>query len=80
MSILSGRYTGSPETAFDVDIRQIKARGLVAYADSVIENELPPTFWMAKTARPEGMALATLLPSLPAASCNDQKQEIVALH
>lgn len=45
MSILSGRYTGSPETAFDVDIRQIEARGLVAYADSVIENELPPTFW-----------------------------------
>ena len=45
MSILSGRYTGSPETAFDVDIRQIEARGLVVYADSVIENELPPTFW-----------------------------------
>jgi len=45
MSILRGRYTGSPETAFDFDIRQIEARGLVAYADSVIENELPATFW-----------------------------------
>jgi hypothetical protein len=45
MSILSGRYTGSPETAFDVDIRQIEARGLVTYADSIIENELPPSFW-----------------------------------
>ena len=45
MSILSGRYTGSPETAFDVDIRQIEARGLMTYADSVIENELPPSFW-----------------------------------
>jgi hypothetical protein len=45
MSILSGRYTGSPETAFDVDIRQIEARGLMAYADSVIENELPASFW-----------------------------------
>ena len=45
MSILSGRYTGSPETAFDVDIRQIEARGLMAYADSVIENELPGSFW-----------------------------------
>jgi len=45
MSILSGRYTGSPETAFDVDIRQIEARGLVAYADSTIENELPGSFW-----------------------------------
>jgi hypothetical protein len=45
MSILSGRYTGSPETAFDVDIRQIGARGLMAYADTVIENELPLSFW-----------------------------------
>lgn len=45
MSILRGRYTGSPETAFDFDIRQIEARGLVAYAESVIENELPESFW-----------------------------------
>ena len=45
MSILRGRYTGSPETAFDFDIRQVEARGLVAYADSVIENELPESFW-----------------------------------
>ncbi len=36
---------GSPETAFDVDIRQIEARGLKAYADSVIETELPASFW-----------------------------------
>jgi hypothetical protein len=45
MSILRGRYSGSPETAFDVDIRQIDARGLGDHADSVIENELPATFW-----------------------------------
>jgi hypothetical protein len=45
MSILRGRYTGSPETAFDFDIRQVEARGLAAYAESVIENELPTTFW-----------------------------------
>jgi hypothetical protein len=45
MSILRGRYTGSPETAFDFDIRQVEARGLVAYADSVIEAELPESFW-----------------------------------
>lgn len=45
MSILRGRYTGSPETAFDFDIRQIEARGLTNYADSVIENELPESFW-----------------------------------
>jgi hypothetical protein len=45
MSILRGRYTGSPETAFDVDIRQIEARGLSAYTESVVENELPETAW-----------------------------------
>ncbi|MEO7964814.1 MAG: DUF262 domain-containing protein, partial [Gemmatimonadaceae bacterium] len=45
MSILRGRYTGSPETAFDFDIRQIAARGVVAYAESVIATELPESFW-----------------------------------
>ena len=45
MSILRGRYSGSPETAFDADIRQIEARGLGTYIDAVIENELPESFW-----------------------------------
>lgn len=45
MSILRGRYTGSPETAFDFDIRQVEARGLVPYAAAVLENELPASFW-----------------------------------
>jgi hypothetical protein len=45
MSILRGRYTGSPETAFDFDIRQIEARGPASYAESVIQNELPDSFW-----------------------------------
>lgn len=45
MSALRGRYSGSPETAFDVDIRQVEARGLVAYANTVIETELPASFW-----------------------------------
>ena len=45
MSILRGRYTGSPETAFDFDIRQIETRGLVTFVDSVLENELPASFW-----------------------------------
>ena len=45
MSILRGRYSGSPETAFDADIRQVEAHGLMAYADTVIENELPASFW-----------------------------------
>jgi hypothetical protein len=45
MSVLRGRYAGSPETAFDFDIRQVESRGLAAYGESVIENELPDTFW-----------------------------------
>ena len=44
MSVLRGRYTGSPETAFDFDIRQIEARGLAAYVETVIETELPGDF------------------------------------
>lgn len=45
MSILRGRYTGSPETAFDFDIRQVEAHGLATYAASVIDAELPTTYW-----------------------------------
>lgn len=45
MSILRGRYTGSPETAFDFDIRQVEAREIAAYAEAVIEAELPESFW-----------------------------------
>lgn len=45
MSILRGRYTGSPETAFDFDIRQVEARGLSQYCDAVIQNELPESYW-----------------------------------
>ena len=46
MSVLTGRYTGSPETAFDLDIRQIESRGLTAYANTVIENEPPDSYWI----------------------------------
>jgi len=45
MSILRGRYAGSPETTFDSDIRQIEARGLVSHTHSVIETEIPESFW-----------------------------------
>ena len=45
MAQLRGRYAGSPETAFDFDIRQIENRSLVAYAESVFESELPESYW-----------------------------------
>ena len=40
MSILSGRYSSSPETQFDVDIRQIDSIGIKKYTESVIELSL----------------------------------------
>ena len=45
MSILRGRYTGAPETAFDSDIRQVETHGLAKHADAVIQAELPESFW-----------------------------------
>lgn len=45
MSILRGRYAGSPETAFDFDIRQVETRGLAPYVEAVFQNELPDSFW-----------------------------------
>ena len=53
MSVLLGRYAGSPETAFDFDIRQVEARGLAAYAKAVIQTELPDSFW--STLLPQNM-------------------------
>ncbi len=45
MSILTRRYSGSPETMFDLDIRQIAAQGLRPYVETTIENELPESYW-----------------------------------
>jgi len=45
MSILTGRYTGSPETTFDFDIRQIASQGLQRYVTAVIDSELTESFW-----------------------------------
>ena len=45
MSVLTGRYSGSPETTFDFDIRQINSQGLHQFSEAVLENELPSTFW-----------------------------------
>jgi len=45
MSVLTRRYAGSPETMFDRDIRRISDHGLQPYAESVIKNELPDSYW-----------------------------------
>ncbi len=45
MSILKRRYSSNPETAFDLDIRQIESQGLLSYVEAVIESELPDSYW-----------------------------------
>lgn len=45
MSVLRGRYTGSPESTFDYDIRQIESQGLTKYGEAVINAELPESYW-----------------------------------
>lgn len=47
MSVLTGRYSSSPESAFDYDIRQIDAQGIQSYSDSIIKGELSDAFWTA---------------------------------
>ena len=45
MSVLTGRYTGSPETAFGVDIRNIATQGANQYLDTIEQAELSDAFW-----------------------------------
>ena len=45
MSILTGRYSGSPESTFDFDIRQIHQAGYTQYAEAVVQAELSNAFW-----------------------------------
>ncbi|MGE5768997.1 MAG: hypothetical protein ACM32G_01725, partial [Betaproteobacteria bacterium] len=47
MSLLTGRYSGNPETPFDSDIRQIEVNGLAAHTSAVIEAQLSDGFWSA---------------------------------
>ena len=45
MSVLTGRYSGSPESQFDFDIRQIQSIGIESYIDTVLRTELSEAFW-----------------------------------
>lgn len=45
MSILTARYTGSPETAFDVDIRNIDEHGAEQYLKRIELSDLSDAFW-----------------------------------
>ena len=45
MSILTSRYTSSPETAFGVDVRNINEQGANLYLDALEKAELSDAFW-----------------------------------
>lgn len=45
MSILTGRYSGSPETRMDLDIRNINEEGVVNYLAEIEEADLSDAFW-----------------------------------
>jgi hypothetical protein len=52
-SILTGRYSGSPESVFDYDIKQISQRPIQEYMAEKEEGELSDAFWNA--ALPQSM-------------------------
>jgi len=45
MSVLTGRYSSSPESAFDTDIRRIHEQGIEVYLEDIIRGELSDAFW-----------------------------------
>ena len=53
MSVLTGRYSGSPESTIDQDIRQIDLNGIDSYADINIRGQLSDAFW--NTTLPQDM-------------------------
>lgn len=46
-SILTGRYSGSPESTFDFDIKQISQKSMEEYLREKEEGELSDAFWNA---------------------------------
>lgn len=48
MSLLTGRYSGSPETQFDSDIRQISKIGAEKILESIEAADLSEAFWNAR--------------------------------
>jgi hypothetical protein len=46
-SVLTGRYSGSPESMFDYDIRQIHAQGFTSFSESLYKGQLSDAFWSA---------------------------------
>ena len=52
MSILTGRYSGSPESSFDYDIKQVNIRGAEDYLKDIEQANLSEAFWMLRLYNP----------------------------
>lgn len=57
MSVLTGRYSGSPETTFDSDIRQMYGQGFEQYSAAIFAGSLSDAFW--HTLLPQQMDTST---------------------
>lgn len=47
MSVLTGRYSSSPESQFDYDVKQLQFQDATEYLDSIINGELSDAYWEA---------------------------------
>lgn len=45
LSVLTGRYSGSPESTFDFDIKQMHQQGFDTFAGTAFAGELSDAFW-----------------------------------
>ena len=45
MSVLTGRYSGSPESIMDKDIRNINEKGVIKYLQEIEDSDLSDNFW-----------------------------------
>ena len=59
MSILTGRYSGSPESLFDYDIKQINLRGAEDYLKDIEEADLSEAFWEASVVQSLNTSVAS---------------------
>lgn len=57
-SVMTGRYSFSPETQFDFDIRRLEESNPVEYLDNVLKAELSDSFW--DVTLPQQMDTATV--------------------
>lgn len=59
MSVLTGRYSSSPESAFDYDIRRIDEYGVPQYLENLESAELSDAFWTAGLPQQMNTAVAS---------------------